>query len=382
MIKVIFDKNQLIEAVGYALCAVSERNTLKALEGILFECQGHDTCVMSTYDMEKGVRQEIPAVIEEAGSFIVNANKLYRIIRTLSVPNVTIEIDDKNICRISGGTTCFEMFSQPGKDFPGMPYLTGNNTFRMKVEFLKDMINRVGHAIAANDQRMALNGAFFQVSGGKLKLVATDGNRMAIRECACEETGLTTESGMPDLKFIVPGKTLTELMKLMADDDVIEIATTRRHIMFFLQKMTFFSRLIDTKYLEYSRFLRAESPVTVYVSREALLGAAERASLVTEERMVGQAKSRLKCSFEGEMLHVYADNLNGRVDDNIPIEKKGEDMFIAFNCRYLIDALRACPQDSLKLSLSGPLMSMQIEGVDNDPDDNFLYMVLPIRITQ
>lgn len=380
MIKVIFDKNKLIEAVGYSLCAVSERNTLKALEGILFQCEG-DTCVMSTYDMEKGVRQEIPAIIEEPCSFIINANKLFRIIRTLSVPNVTIEIDEKNICKISGGTTCFEMFAMNGKDFPGMPLLKGNNTFKMKVEFLKDMINRVQHAIASNDQRMALNGAFFEVSGGKLKLVATDGNRMAIRECACEGTALTTENGMPDLRFIVPGKTLTELMKLMADDDEIEIATTRRHIMFFLKKMTFFSRLIDTDYLEYTKFLRKESPITVYISREALLGAAERASLVTEERTVGQAKSRLKCSFEGEMLHIYADNLNGRVDDNIPIEKTGDDVFIAFNCRYLIDALRACPKDSLKLSLSGPLMSMQIEGVDDDGDDNFLYMVLPIRIT-
>ena len=128
MIKVIFDKNKLIEAVGYSLCAVSERNTLKALEGILFQCEGQ-SCVMSTYDMEKGVRQEIPAVIEEPGSFIVNANKLFRIIRTLTVPNVTIEIDEKNICRIYGGSACFEMFCQPGKDFPGMPYLTGNNTF-------------------------------------------------------------------------------------------------------------------------------------------------------------------------------------------------------------------------------------------------------------
>ena len=380
MIKVIFDKNKLIEAVGPALCAVSERNTLKAMEGILFQCEGQ-TCTMSAYDMEKGVRQEITVQSEEDCSFIVNANKLFRIIRTLPGANVTLEIDEKNICRISSGSSCFEMHSLPGKDFPSMPLLRGNNTFKMKVEFLKEMLSQIQHAIAVNDQRMALNGAFFEVKEGKLKLVATDGNRMAIRECACDDTGLKTESGFPDLRFIVPGKTLNELTKLMADDDEIEIATTRRHIMFFLKKMIFFSRLIDTEYIDYNRFLRKESPVTVYLSKDAFLGAAERASLVTEERTVGQAKSSLKCSFEGDVLHVYADNLNGRVDDNISVEKTGDDLFIAFNCRYLMDALRACPRDSLKLSLSSSLMSMQIEGADNSSEDNFLYMVLPVRIS-
>ncbi len=381
MIKVIFDKAKLIEAVSPALCAVSERNTLKAMEGILFECEGQ-TCVMSTYDMEKGVRQQITVQSEEDCSFIVNANKLFRIIRTLPGPNITLEIDEKNICKISCGTASFEMHALPGKDFPGMPVLRGNNTFKLKTEFLKEMINQVQFAIASNDQRMALNGAFFQVREGKLKLVSCDGNRMAIRECSCDDTGLKTESGIPDLRFIVPGKTLIELLKLMGDDEEIEIATTRRHIMFFLSKMTFFSRLIDTEYIDYNRFIRKESLITVYLSKEAFLGAAERASLVTEERTVGQAKSSLKCSFEGNVLHVYADNLNGRVDDNISIEKEGDDLFIAFNCRYLMDALRACPEDSLKLTLSTSLMSMQIEGADSRGEDSFLYMILPVKIAQ
>lgn len=381
MIKVIFDKAKLIEAVAPALCAVSERNTLKAMEGILFECEGQ-TCVMSTYDMEKGVRQEITVQSEEDCSFIVNANKLFRIIRTLPGPNITLEIDEKNICKISCGTSCFEMHALPGKDFPGMPVLRGYNTFKLKTELLKEMINQVQFAIAVNDQRMALNGAFFEVREGRLKLVSCDGNRMAIRECACDDTGLKTENGIPDLRFIVPGKTLIELIKLIGDDEEIEIATTRRHIMFYLSKMTFFSRLIDTEYIDYNRFIRKESLITVYLSKEAFLGAAERASLVTEERTVGQAKSSLKCSFEGNILHVYADNLNGRVDDNISVEKEGDDLFIAFNCRYLMDALRACPEDSLKLTLSTSLMSMQIEGADPEGADRFLYMILPVKIAQ
>lgn len=381
MIKIIFDKAQLTEAVLPALCAVSERNTVTAMEGILFECEGTDKCVLCSYDMEKGVRQVIDAQVVEGGSFIVNANKLARIIRMLPGPNITVEIDEKSLCKISSGTSSFEMHSLPGSDFPNMPVLQGNNTFSIKGELLKKLITEVQFAIAVNDQRMVFNGAYFEVKEGQLKLVACDGNKMAVRECACETTALSTENGIPDLRFIVPGKTLTELLKLISDADEVKIATTRRHIMFFLEKMIFFSRLIDSEYIDYNRFIRRESLITVYISRSAFLSAAERASLVTEERTLGQAKSSLKCSFEGNVLHVYADNLNGRVDDNISIEKEGNDLFIGFNCRYLMDALRACPEDSLKLTMSTELMSMQIESADEATDDKFLYMILPVRLS-
>jgi len=203
---------------------------------------------------------------------------------------------------------------------------------------------------------------------------------MAIRECECENTGLYMEKGGDQLNFIVPGKTLTELLKLMADDEEIEIATTYRHIMFFLKKMTFFSRLIDTEYVPYERYLRAESPVSVYISREAFLGAAERASLVTEERTVGQAKSSLKCSFEGNVLHVYADNLNGRVDDNISIEKTGDDMFIAFNCRYFINTVRATEGEKLRLTLKEATRPMTVESVDEEGNIKSFYLIVPMRM--
>ena len=95
---------------------------------------------------------------------------------------------------------------------------------------------------------------------------------------------------------------------------------------------------------------------------------------------MGQARSSVKCSFEGDILRVSAANIAGSVTDEISVEHTGEDLLIGFNNRYLLDALRSCPQDSITLSLATPLMSMQIEGTAKDSDDSFLYMVLPVKM--
>ncbi len=381
MIKIIFDKARLTEAVLPTLSAVSEHNTVTAMAGILFDC-AEGACVMSAFDGEKGIRRTIEAVVEAAGSFIVNAGKLSRIIRLLPGPNITLEINDRYLCKISSFSSSYEMPALPGSDFPHLPVLEGDNSFRISKSLFKKLINEVQFAIASNEQRMCLNGAFFEVRPEGIKLVTCDGNRLAVRECACAMSTFSTKSGEPLLRFDVPGRTLAELLRLIGDgDEEIVVATTFRHAIFFLEDMTVFSRLIDGEYIDYNRFIRKESKITVYASRQALLAGAERASLVTEERTLGQAKSCLKCSFEGQSLHIFADNLNGRVDDYIEIEKEGEDLFIGFNCRYLIEALRACPEDSLRLSLSTPLMSMQIEGTNSAGDDRFLYMVLPVKMS-
>ncbi|MCI8589117.1 MAG: DNA polymerase III subunit beta [Clostridiales bacterium] len=382
MTKLIFDKAALISAISPALCAVSDRNTLNATEGIFFETTDKGTCVLCSYDMAKGIHEEIEADIQEGGSFIVNANRLSRIIRMMPQDTITIEVDDKYMCKIKSGNSCFELHCLPGSDFPAIPVLQGNHTFSISQGILKRMISQVQFAIAQNDQRAAFNGAYFEVSEGKLKLVACDGNKLAIRESRCEMKDIKSDADELNLSFIVPGKTLSELLKLIGDEEEpITIALTHRHIIFFLEKLTFFSRLIDTEYIDYKRFIRKESNITVYMSRNAFEESLERAALVTEDRAMGQAKASVKCLFQDNMLHISAANLSGSVNDDIPIEKEGDDLLIGFNNKYLLEALRACPEDSIRITLATPLMSMQIEGMDKEGDDVFLYMILPVKMS-
>jgi len=148
-----------------------------------------------------------------------------------------------------------------------------------------------------------------------------------------------------------------------------------------IKETVLFSRLIDTQYMEYERFIPKESKTFVTVDKNMLEDALERASLVTEERAVGQSKSIVKFRVEDEILHVSAVSINGKVFDEIPVEKKGPDMEIGFSCKYLIEILRACGTDILKLSLTSSLMSMIIEGSgETDKDDSFIYLALPMKM--
>jgi DNA polymerase-3 subunit beta len=142
-----------------------------------------------------------------------------------------------------------------------------------------------------------------------------------------------------------------------------------------------FSRLIDVPYIEYRRFIPKESKTFVEVERAALENSLERASIVTEERVAGQAKSMVRFGFEDQTLGVSALSVSGNFFDELCIEKTGEDIEIYFPCKYLIEILRATDDDVLKFSLTSSYMSMIIEGATATEDgSSFLYLALPVKV--
>ena len=142
-----------------------------------------------------------------------------------------------------------------------------------------------------------------------------------------------------------------------------------------------FSRLVDSNYIEFERFIPKESKTVVRVERDPLEDALERASLVTEDRAQGQVKSVVKLNFTNGLLNISAISINGKFFDEIPIEKTGIDIDIGFACKYLIEILRGTDQPVLKLSLTSSLMSMVIEGDSEEGDSKFLYLALPTKMS-
>ncbi len=379
--KVIFDKSILLKAITPAMGSVSTKNTISAIEGILITTDT-DKCIMSAYDLEKGLRTEVPAVVSEPGSYIINANKLIQIVRLLPEGAITIEIDKNCVAKIHSGKSEFELHALEGKDFPNMPELSGDMGFSIDTEALKKMISLTSFAIAQNDHRPALNGAFFKVKGGKITVVTCDANRMALRENVFDIENKFGEVDELDLAFIVPGKTLAEFMKLSSEaEEKTTLLLTRKHIVFVLKDMLFFSRLIDSEYIDYERFIPKANKTFATVDPAAFVSSLERASLVTEDRTMGQTKSAVKCNFTDNILKVSSVSVTGKVYDEIKIDKEGDDIEMGFNCRYMLDALRACDSEKVKISMSTPLMSMIIEPADGEAEsDKFLLLVLPVKM--
>ena len=180
--KVIFEKSILLNAIQPALSCVSGKNTIPAIEGINLDCSEEGKCIVTSYDLEKGFRTEIPCDTQKTGNYILNASKLTQIVRAMPSGYLTLEVDANNVTRIYSGKSEFEIYAMNGADFPQLPVLTGDIGFHIQKGVLKNMITKTQFAVAQNDMRPELNGAFFKIEGSKITVVSCDGSKMAIKE--------------------------------------------------------------------------------------------------------------------------------------------------------------------------------------------------------
>ncbi|MBO4355903.1 MAG: DNA polymerase III subunit beta [Clostridia bacterium] len=381
---VTFEKYLLETAVESALCCVSDKNAIPIIEGIRFCTEANGKCSITSYDLEKGFRTEIDCKIEEPGNYVINASKFYRIVRSLPDLYVRVEINENCRVTISSGKSVFNLHAMDGEAFPILPDLDSEQGFAVKGQNIKKMISQTAFAIAATDQRPMLCGEYFVINDDEMKVIACDGNRLAIRECKCEIENKNPDGSLLDLKFIVPGKTVTQLTRLIFDDDNVSIYIARKHVIFYMENKTFFSRLIDADYIEYERVIPKNKNTIVVANRLDLISSLERAALVTEDRSLGQAKSYVKFTFENKLLKIESVSINGSVYDEMPIEKTGEDVVIGFNCRYMIDAIKAADTDKVEMIANGSLTSITIRPYkdENEEDDgnDYMYMVSPVKM--
>lgn len=382
--KIVFRRDVISAAVTPLMSGVSTKITLAATEGILIEASLPNTCVMTTYDIEKGVRIIIEADVIEAGSAIVNASKFSQIVRVMD-GDITLTVDDRNCATIVSGRSSHTMTALPAKDFPEIPRLTSTQGFVAPQKVVRSMMAKCLYAMGVNDQRPVLNGLFFSVTGGKLHMVSCDSFKMATCATKTDLYGLESDLTVEDTRFILPNKSVNELYKLLSDKNeeaVVTVYTSRKNIIFAMGELTFFSKLIEGEYIDYNRIILRNHRITVYADRESVISALEHAALITEEKVAGSVRSHVRLETQGNILKISATSGTGSSYDEVSIGHEGDDIIIAFNNRYLIDSLRACQADRVKLSMSSPLSSINIEPGDEDrcADDEDLFMLLPVRM--
>ena len=378
---VTFEKSALAEAISPLMGAVSAKNTIAAVEGILMTTSGDDACVLTSFDLEKGFRTRVPAKVRESGSYIINGGRLNQIIRTMPEGELNISVDNRLTVKIKSGHSEFELSAMEGSDFPTLPEFRSDLKFSIPQGVLRSMIVRTSFAVGQNEGKAVLNGAFFSFGKDGMKVVACDGNRLAVRERECEIKGIDDSGERTDVSFVLPFKTLGELLKLLKDDEKeISVTVTRRNAVFESEGILFFSRLIEGEYVNYNKFIPSSSKITAVAETEAFIRSLERAFLVSEDRTLGQTKSYVKCTFRPGVLEISSVSANGRVYDETPVSGVEEDIEIGFNCRYLLEALRACGTEKVKCEMNTPLSCMVIRPTEDIPDESFLYLVLPIRM--
>ena len=378
--KIVFNRQEICNAVAPLMCAVSGKSTLTAVEGILFEAKEDNTCVLTTFDLEKGVRLTINAQVEETGSYIINAQKFVQTIRVMEGETVTLTVSDKLAAEIVSAKSSHKMNALSGADFPEIPRLTSQNGFKISQSVLRRMLSKVMYAMGVNDQRPVLNGCHFKIAGNTLYLVSCDSFKLAKCNVTTEIDAFCAQ-GNSDFSFIIPCKTVNELYRMLESDGdaTVTVYTSRKNIVFDLDHMIFFSRLIDGEYIDYNRINVTNHKIAVELDRAVLIGALERAALVTEERIAGSVRSHVKLTVEGDYLKISATSTAGSTYEELLIDHEGDDLIIAFNNRYLIDSLRSCTADKVKLSMSSALSSINIEPAEQS-EDKELFLLLPVRM--
>ena len=379
--KIVFSKQKLLDKLYPAMGTVSTKNTIPSIEGVLMETLGRNKVRLSTYDMNKGVRATLEAedVIEE-GSYIINASRLLSILKVLSGDTVTIEVDENFHAKLSAGRASFSLSALRGSDFPSLPELSGSRGFALPAGVLKDMIARVLHSVAEQDSRPMLCGAFFRIGAGQMEVISCDSYTLSRCSVLCPLRDIG-EVSVLDFSFLIPGHALNELVRILGDEEeAVSVMIARKHAIFSFRDIVFFTRMIDSEYIDYERIIPKDQTIHVTVERERLLEALERAGLIAEERIQGSGRSYVKIILDGDRMILTSTSVNGNVFDELPIEHEGDNLEIGFNCRYLINSIRAATGEKIRLDFRSPTQSVTVTPLEEEEKRKYFYMILPVRM--
>ncbi len=363
--KITVSKSEITEAVSNLQRAVSSKTSVPALECILLTATetGLELCA---YDLELGITTAIPARIEETGKAALPARIFSDIVRRTPDENITVTVDDKNMTTIESGMSRFSIIAIAAEEFPELPKVSEATALKLPSSLLKSMIRQTLFAVGESDAKPVMQGSLFQIENGRLDVVSIDGFRLAIRSEPIDFP--------EDLSFVVPGKTLSEVLKLLKDtDDPVEIAAGRRHILFTIDNYTVISSLLSGEFINYKSAIPPEGKTQVVVKTREMIESVERVSLLITDRL----RSPVRCLFEDGEIKLLCTTVMGRASDRVNVEMTGDTLEIGFNNRYLLDALRNTECDEVRFQLSGPLAPMTVTPKDGD---SFLFLVLPVRL--
>lgn len=380
MIQLTCDRQQLVEAVSNVQRAVSSKSSVPALEGILLKAE-REGMTLCGFDLELGMTTRLPARIEESGSVILGARLFSDIIRRLPGDLVKLTVDEKNVTTIESGASEFSIAGMGAEEYPELPSVSGAGEFSVQNDLLKGMIRQTIFAVADSDAKPIHTGTLFELSGGRLRLVSVDGYRLAMREEILTGEGAEGTDGLDapagsseEMSFVVPGKTLTEVMKLLPEDDgTAGIQVGRRHILFTIGSYTVISRLLEGEFLDYRSAIPSACQTEVKVNTREFINSVERVSLLITDRL----KSPVRCVFGEDSIHLSCSTAIGRANDQFSASIQGAGLEMGFNNRYLLDALRNTEGDEVRIQLNGPLSPMKIMPPEGD---SYLFLVLPVRL--
>ncbi|MGN1303741.1 MAG: DNA polymerase III subunit beta [Oscillospiraceae bacterium] len=329
---------------------------------------------LTGYDLETGITTSIPVEDSSStiggkvgGEILVECSKLLEIVSKYN-DEVSITVDDAvSIMTIKSGRSKCRIGVLNADDYPKLPEFESKDSIVIKADILADMIKQTIFAVSVNDNKPILTGECFTVKDKVLEVAAIDGLRLAVRS----ENIDSEYNG----KFVVKADALRSLLKLLKSDAEIKIIPCRKHVIFDFGETKLFSRLLEGDFHNYKSAIPTESTTEVAVNVKPLIEALERFSLLINDK----AKAPLACEFHDDGIYMSLKSTLGEMQDIVSdnVNFIGNNVRIGFNCRFLLEALKATESDRVKLILGGAVKPMTIKPIDGDA---YTFLVLPIRL--
>ncbi len=356
----------MLTAINAAGKAAASNSSFPILETLLIEA-GKDIKITGSNN-EITIEYVFEANVFSEGSIAVDARMLSEIIRRMPEGIIDFEVKNDLNVNIKCGELDFNITGIKGEEFPKIPEMSYDKEIITTADSLLSVIRKTSFAVALNDINPILTGIKLEISQNNMKGIAVDGYRLAIKNTPIEV--------FHDLSFIVQGRALNELSKIMMPgDDKISISLAEKNVLFKFGNCRFFSRLLEGEFINYNNVIPKEKLYSARVEVKELVKSIDRASLLAES---GGIINPVKLAYDINSITVTCDTAKGHLKEVINVKGDGKETFeVGYNCKFMLDALKAIDDEYVIIELNGNITPTVIRP---ESGEDFLYIVLPVRI--
>lgn len=367
--KIISTKEELVKGLNTVAKAVPQRTPLSTLDCILIDANDSKISLYAT-DNELGIETKIEGKIEEPGMVALNAKMLTEFIRSLRSEEIVIESDASlktKIGYVNSKPIFDNMVGKLGEEFNKIPEVDGEPDIEITQFTLKDMISKTIFSVSDSENNRIMTGELFDINGDKLRVISMDGHRISIKATSLNKS---SESK----KIIIPAKALSEINKVISGsmEEKVKIFINQKYAIFTFDETKVYTTLLHGEFFNVDQMLSKDYTTSIKVNRQNLLDTVSRANLLVRE----SDKKPTIFNISESNMEITINTQMAKFDEDVEIEREGDDLRIGFNPKFLIETLRAIDDEEIMMYFDGKISPVFIR----NEEETYIYLVLPINI--
>ena len=362
--KTTISKTELSAAVNLVIKATASRPSVPSLSGILLSAKEGELTLFAS-DLETSIKTRANGIIEEEGTVAVAGKILSNIVNALPEAAVTLKTEGE-LLHITAGQSAFEIRTINASEFSSFPTIISEQEITLPADKLAAMVKKVSKSVSRDETRVVLTGILLTINGPSIKMVATDSFRLAISE------QITEKAYDEPFEALIPGKALEEVARMAAGSETITIAITQSQALFTFGDTAFITRKLEGKFPNYQQLLPDSYTTKATTTHAEFLDSVRRVSLLA----LNNAAISVAISAADQTLTLSAKTQElGAAEESLLVKTEGDDNSISINYSYFIDGLTSINSETVSLEIQDPLRP----GILRAPEENFIYLVMPVR---